>query len=57
MELQAWRVAGEVKPPYEIKERTFELGMMIVQLVARLPNSLGSCCLGVVNWGLLIEAY
>ena len=42
MKLLARRVAGEVKPPYEIKDRTFEFGVMVVQLVDRLPNSLGS---------------
>jgi len=46
MELLARRVAGEAKPPYEIKDRTFEFGVMIVQLVNRLPNSLAGRELG-----------
>jgi len=46
MELLDQRVAGEVKPPYEIKERTFEFGLMVVQLVNRLPNSLAGRELG-----------
>ena len=40
MSLLDRRVAGEVKPPYEIKERTFEFGVMIVEYVDRLPRSL-----------------
>jgi four helix bundle protein len=46
MKLLARRVAGEVKPPYEIKDRTFEFGVMVVQLVDRLPNSLAGRELG-----------
>ena len=46
MELLDQRVAGEVKAPYEIKERTFEFGLMVVQLVNRLPNSLAGRELG-----------
>ena len=46
MELLARRVAGEAQPPYEIKDRTFELGVMVVQLVDRLPNSLAGRELG-----------
>jgi four helix bundle protein len=46
MKLLAQRVAGEVKPPYEIKDRTFEFGVMVVQLVDRLPNSLAGRELG-----------
>jgi four helix bundle protein len=46
MELLARRVAGEAKPPYEIKERTFEFGVMVVRFVNRLPNSLAGRELG-----------
>ena len=58
MELLARRVAREAKPPYEIKERTFEFGVMVVQFVNRLPNSLAGRELGrqLIRAGTLVRA-
>jgi len=41
-QLLAKRMAGEVETPYELRERAFQFGVMVVEFVESLPSGIVS---------------